>query len=83
MNKLFTIAMGILALTSTVKAIDFNLQQTSYQEKLSSVAGRSWTSFEDAMNKASKNIPSGFVMASVQYGKNGKEYIVIIRIKKV
>ena len=82
MNKLFAIGLGILALTSTVKAVDFDLQQTSYHEKLSSVSGSSFKSYEDASNKAYKNIPNGYVMASVQYGKNGSEYIVIIRIKK-
>lgn len=79
MNKLFAIAMGILALTSTVNAANLNLQSVCAQETWF-VSGRSFKSFEDAMNKV--KIPEGYVMAGVKYGKNGSEYVVIVKIVK-
>ncbi len=40
-------------------------------------------SYEDAMNKYAKLKPDNYVMESVQYFKQGRSYIVKIKMRKI
>jgi len=82
MKKLAILAACVLGFLSPINCVVLQAQ-TRESVWTMTCAGRSWISYEDAMNKASRSIPAGWVMVSPKYLKNGNEYVVILTIRKV
>jgi hypothetical protein len=81
MKKLIVIAACVLGSLSPLVCENV-YAQTKQSVSTMTCAGRSWVSYEDAMNKATRSIPNGWIVVSPRYGKSGREYIVILTIRK-
>jgi hypothetical protein len=61
-----------------LKRVDFPSSSTTLN-----MAGRSRFSYEDAMNRFERTKPNGFVIESIRYARDGADYIVLVRLRRV